>query len=246
MQTQIIVTDIIKKSAGKVGIAGYTKDYDSVRLVLPHPGIPESILMRRGELVIFPFAAVELNLQDQRPDPPFTENFTFDPFSLRFIHEEHNREEVLKWSLFQNVSEIFEQRIFTDTEFFIFIGDGPRSLGTIIPQRIHEINFDPVKADEGTWRMTFLDSENKTYRFKISDLIWHYYCRRLTTEGKTAQLIAKDLFDNLKKTQLYLRIGLERPDLETESRCFLEITGIYSFPNYLGNLSLSDLIRTSR
>jgi len=44
----------------------------------------------------------------------------------------------------------------------------------------------------------------------------------------------------LQATRVYLRIGLARHWKRFPDRCFLQITGVYSFPDYLGGRCHAD------
>jgi hypothetical protein len=41
---------------------------------------------------------------------------------------------------------------------------------------------------------------------------------------------------------VYLRIGLARGWEKYPDRCYLQVTGIYSFPDYLGGKTLCDFV----
>lgn len=45
----------------------------------------------------------------------------------------------------------------------------------------------------------------------------------------------------LQKAQVFLRIGLSRGWEKFPDRCYLQITGVYSFPDYLGGRCFADL-----
>jgi hypothetical protein len=111
MKTKLVITDLTRMHYGRICIAGYNKDHCCVRPVLPPPGIPESALAQHGKPVIFPFALVEFNLLQPDPQPPHTEDYFFENESPRFVRRVENRLEVLRWSLFESVSAIFEQPI---------------------------------------------------------------------------------------------------------------------------------------
>lgn len=57
------------------------------------------------------------------------------------------------------------------------------------------------------------------------------------TQGNAAQSVTEDL----QKSEIILRIGLARNWRKYPDRCYLQVTGIYSFPDYLSGRIWSDL-----
>ena len=57
------------------------------------------------------------------------------------------------------------------------------------------------------------------------------------TQGNAAQSVTEDL----QKSEIILRIGLARNWQKYPDRCYLQVTGIYSFPDYLSGRIWSDL-----
>ncbi len=107
MKTRLVITDLTRMYSGRVCIAGYDGKRQCVRPVLPPPGIPESTLYQDEKPIIYPFALIEMELLDAIPEPPHTEDFLYDPNSVQFVRPVHSRQEVLRWSLFPSVSELF-------------------------------------------------------------------------------------------------------------------------------------------
>jgi hypothetical protein len=183
---------------------------------------------------------IELDLLQSIPQPPHTEDTYFDPQSLHYIRSVAGREKVLSWSLFENVATIFEQPIQTDLGFYVKKCQGPRSLGTIIPQDIAQVIYS--SGEEGIWdyRLIFSDQAGEVYRLKINDLTWHYYCDSLRSPDTEPAAIAEKLTQTLRERKVYLRIGLARGWKEFPDRCYLQITGIYTFPDYLNGKTFLD------
>lgn len=245
MNTAIAITDLTRMYQGRVCLAGYDQDRRCIRPVLPPPGIPESALMDQGRPVIFPFALVAFDLLQPDPQPPHTEDYFFAAGSQNYIRTVKNREELLKWSLFESVEAIFEQPVHTGPGFYVMDCQGPRSVGTIQPHDILKAIYEP--GPEGVWdyRLLFKDGQDETYRLKITDLTWHYYCDSLKGEHCDATKIAARLDGILKSSRVYLRIGLARGWKKFPDRCFLQINGIYTFPDYLKGQTFADF-RTVR
>ena len=240
MKTRLVITDLTRMHRGMVCVAGYDKDHGCIRPVLPPPGIPETSLIKDRQPVIFPFALVEFNLFEMVPDPPHTEDCLFEAQSPLFIRRVKERRKVLHWSLYKSVTDIFEQPVHDDFGFYVMDGEGPRSVGTIRPRAIANVVYGP--GSEGVWdyRLLFYDGDDKFYRLKITDLTWHYYCDSLRGPECDPAKISADLTGLLKSTDVYLRIGLSRGWKKFPDRCYLQINGIYTFPDYLKGNTFAD------
>jgi hypothetical protein len=231
VKTQLIITDLTRMQRGHVCIAGYNSKHECIRPVTKG-GIPESILFKNDQLVVYPFALVELDLLEAISQPPHTEDVTFNLYSVQGIREVKGREQVLSWSLFENVEAIFEQPVLTGPGLYVKECQGSRSLGTIRPAAIHKAIYEP--GEDGVWdyRLAFTDQQGISYRLKINDLAWHYYSSSLRSSEREPAQIAAGLSERLHSSKVYLRIGLARGWKKFPERCYLQITAIYTFPDY--------------
>jgi hypothetical protein len=240
MKRIIVITDLTRMYRGMVCIAGYDENKNCIRPILPPPGIPESSLYRDEQPIIFPFAVVEFDLIKSVSQPPHTEDWRFDPNSPRFIRTVKSRQKVLEWSLYDNVSLVFEQPILNGPGFYVLGCQGVRSLGTIQPVKVIKVIY--ASGEEGTWdyRLNFIDGEEKFYKLKITDLTWHYYCDSLRETGLEPVQIAEKMTAFLQSHQVYIRIGLARGWKKYPERCYLQINGIFTFPDYLSGKTFAD------
>jgi len=225
---------------GTVCIAGYSGEHTCICPILPPPGIPESALIKGGKPIIFPFAVIQLDLFDQKPQPPHTEDWLYDPDSVSFIRPVKDRKAVLDWSLFDSINNIFEQPIHDDFGFYVMDCEGTRSLGTVQPLEVYQVIYE--EGEEGNWdyRIIFTDKSGKRYRLKITDLTWHYYCDYLRSPNNTPIEIGAQLTELLRSREVYLRIGLSRGWKKFPDRCYLQINGVYTFPDYLNGKTFLD------
>ena len=246
MKTELVITDLTRMYQGKVCIAGYDKHHQCFRPVLPPPGIPESSLLQGAQAIIYPSAVVEFDLLDPNPQPPHSEDYLFAPASPCFVRRVKNWETVLEWSLARSVEAVFDQPILTDLGFYVMDCQGSRSLGTVRPLDISKAIY--AEGPEGAWdyRLNFCDSEEKFYRLKITDLTWHYYCDSLREKGQEPPEIADALTALLRSRQVYLRVGLARGWKKFPGRCYLQINGIYTFPDYLNGKIFTDFIQKGK
>ena len=241
MKTRLIITDVTRMQEGRVCIAGYDPNCECVRPVLPPPGIHERSLYARGSPIIFPFALVEFDLQRRISEPPHTEDWRYDPTSVRLIGrlEEKRRRALLDQTLSSDIKTIFQTPIFSDFGYYVMAGQGSRSLGTVQPKQLIKSSYDQTK---GKWkyRLGFVDHSETAYWLTVTDLTWRYFCDSQREAGKTPGNISSELTAKLKSTDVYLRIGLARGWKEHPDRCFVQITSVYTFPDYLAGLSFAD------
>ena len=242
MKKVLVITDVTRMREGRVCIAGYDQEGRCIRPVLPPPGIHESALYSQGRAIVVPFAEVEYDLLHATPEPPHTEDYRYAPASVRFIRQvnEETRKDVLAKSLFPSLEAIFEVPICTDPGHYVAAGKGPRSLGTIQPQGILRVVYE--QSQEGSWkyRVAFVDGVDQFYRLSISDLTWRYYNDHGRRMGIEPQDLSTKLTSALQRRDVYLRLGLTRGWEKYPDRCYIQVTGIYTFPDYLKGRTFAD------
>ena len=153
------------------------------------------------------------------------------------------KQEILKKFCHPNVASIFGAEIqHVDGEgTFILSGSGCRSLGTIFAQRVFDFQH---RLFNGRWdyRVHLVDQSGSEYRLKIVDLSFQTFIDHLrichnASSGKIEAVCNKKLLSN---RPIYLRIGLARGWANYPDRCYLQITGIFTFPDYLDNHCFQD------
>ncbi len=158
MKTQIAITDLTRMQRGCVCVAGYDREGNCFRPILPPPGIFERNLYNKSNTpMVYPFAVVEYEFLKQRSQPPHTEDIFYDSNSVEFIKIVQDRQKVLNLSLFENVEAIFEQTIHKDWGFYVLDKCGPRSIGAILPKRIIEVIYESDLEGKWDYRLRFLD-----------------------------------------------------------------------------------------
>jgi hypothetical protein len=243
MKTILAITDVTRMYEGRVCIAGYDKDGRCIRPVLPHPGLHERCLYSRGRPVVFPFAIVALDLLQPIPQPPHTEDHNFEPASIRLVGQldDKQRRAELTRTLSPTVKDIFEVPILTGPGHYVLDGQGLRSLGTIRPRVVIRADFKCPPEGKRDYRLVFIDGSETVFRLMVTDLTWRYYNDREQKAGRTPEQISQDLTSRLRKSEVYLRVGLARGWKEYPGRCYLQITGVYTFPDYLNGQTFADL-----
>lgn len=241
MQERLIITDIAAVDAG-VTIAGYASA--TGRAIRPVPpdggGIPWGFLLDADGVPIEPFTEVDIDLGQPRPHPPHAEDYEIDGTGnvqvVRRLAPDEQRE-LLMQTLAGPVSGLFGVDLVRRR--FARPDSGQSSLGTV---RVREIGFINLDADKQLRRdrydLEFRDESETRYSLRATDLAFREYCRRVRGRFTDRRdLAAMRVRERLNQTdEIYLRVGLSRPfprGAGPAARCYLVITGIYTFPSYL-------------
>lgn len=249
MLTPLIITDVTRMGGRRVCIAGVTEDGISIRPTLPHPGpgIQENWLYTNGHCVIRPFASVTLDLLEHQPNPPHTEDWLMNPQIKIFnrLQELQERATFLANIVDQSVLEIFGAEIHNPTRPYTDTGIGNRSLGTIRPRSVRFVRYQ--LNERGNWEchITFTDQAGIEYKLPVTDLSFRYYLDFLRDqEHQSTGSIGLQMQQILNHPTTIFRIGLTRgfnPDRnQPQDRCYLQITGVYTFPDYLEGRCFAD------
>jgi hypothetical protein len=147
-------------------------------------------------------------------------------------------EKVLQQTSFNTVEEIYEG--YLQGNDWLLPGTNTRSIATLSGARIIDIELTGRSIKP---RITFVDNNNHTYCRPASDLtLWNRCYFQVKKQSKNHIKIAEELvtlFQNSKR--LYLRLGLARA-WEKDNKCWLQVTGIYTFPDYLQGKTFADFL----
>jgi hypothetical protein len=233
----------------RVCVAGYTRkgglpDF-CLRPLFRYGDLTESWLYPRTGL-IRPFAVVELDLLTHEPEQPHSEDWLVEP-RLRIVQEllsPHERIAFLEAIEDSAVHGIFGAPVHHDRGWFVRSGEGQRSLGTVLVASLDEVVYRH-RSDPGKWdyRLAFHDASGEQYRLAVTDLAFRLHLDALRNKGASPPSAARTIEDALKSAdRVYLRIGLARGWGDYPDRCHLQITGVYSFPDYLDGRCFADLM----
>lgn len=252
MKRSMIVTDVTRMGAPGVCVAGFfADDGTAVRPVMPYRSlerVTEGFLWKDDRLVVMPFAEVRLEFLRRVSDPPHTEDWEieprYSPEPLRVLSMDE-RWDFLQSHLDGSVAAIFGAPIQEDK--YICKGEGRRSLGTILTRQVSEIRYGHREYRDGVakwdYRIWFTDYADREYSPAITDLTFRAACDHLRTRKEwTVAKVSEWLTGFLGERDVYLRIGLARGWERYPDRCYIQVTGVYSFPDYLGGKTLSDLV----
>ncbi len=245
MRKTVLITDLTRMRGNRVCIAGYTgypNSLECVRPVFDYGFIDEDWICKSSEAVIRPFAEVEFEFLG-RPaiTPPHTEDYIIDknvmPNGIRLLSE-CERLALLEELEDACVREIFGTEVCGEPGYYLKSGTGVRSLGTIRPSWF-TVSCEP-RNGKPDYRICFGDGES-SYCLKVTDLAFQYYINK-EKETKSDQQVEEQTYRLLKSADhVFFRIGLARGWSEYPDRCYLQITGVYTFPDYLGGKCFADL-----
>lgn len=200
-----------------------------------HSGIDENYAIKND---IKPFNEIEFDLIPlSKLRPPHKEDWMIRRgYKPRFIRELSFDEkgDILEKTKNKSVKEIFGAEIRESQ--YVNENEGSRSLGTVKAENVQSIDYSPKPKEEGKFncRMKFLDQDT-CYDLPITDLLFRNYCDYLRVhEHIDPEVISADLSHKLSRALVFLRIGLSRPFKKMYNRCYLQVSGVYAFPDYQG------------
>lgn len=244
MKQDMLITDLTRMSPPWVCVGGYWHDRTAVRpKLLSGPGLKEDFLFQSGRPIIRPFAVVELDFLRHTPKPPHTEDWFIVPGHKVLKQPRLSEEQALAFLrqiLDPDVTSIFGAEVHTEPGYYVKAGEGTRSLGTIQPQRVTSVQYTLKEGGKWDYRISFVDQSDTSYRLSVTDLGFRHYCDYRRQQGEKPQDIAVDLRQRLSQVTVFLRIGLARGWEKFPDRCYLQITGVHTFPDYLGGRCFAD------
>jgi hypothetical protein len=144
------------------------------------------------------------------------------------------------------VAAIFGATIHDDEGRFILAGEGARSLGTMRIKRLEEVQFSPGTNGRWRYRLAFTDQAGQHHCLPVTDFAFRMYLDYLGDRRTLPPMsVAHRLTTILQKNPVFLRIGLARGWERFPDRCYVQITGVYSFPDYLSGRCFADFAPTA-
>lgn len=246
MKTVLTITDVTRMGSPWVCVAGVTDNRQTIRPEFPSGRISEQWLYQDQQPIIRPFARVHLDLIENRPDPPHCEDWVIQPERRNFLGvlDENEKYSFLEKIVDPSVDRIFGAEIQRDIGFNIREHEGNRSLGTIRGRFITHITLWEKVDHRLDYRIEFVDQENSIYSLSVTDLSIRYFVDYERGNGADLRRIVANLENHLQRSEIFLRIGLARPTWSKyPHRCFLQVNGIYTFPDYLEGRCFADFQR---
>lgn len=118
-------------------------------------------------------------------------------------------------------------------------------MGTLRQVHIDDVDL-PVWSGKLRYRLSFRDNTGLLYDdVPISDLAFRELSyAEVKKHGRSPAAVSQRIMGLLKSADcLYLRLGLARPwrnPNTSEVGCWMQVTGIYTFPDYLKGKSFAD------
>ena len=243
MKTPVIITDLTRMQGERICVAGYLRDDTCIRPVFRIGGPVEEWLRANGRVIVRPFAVVEFDVREKKPDPPHTEDRIIDPgYRVSRGMLSPGRQKALLSRIDDgSVDSIFGTAIYHDRGWYVMSGAGNRSLGTISPSCVHEVLYRLMETARWDYRLEFTDQMGQSYRLAVTDLAFRNFLDHLRVrERMPSHQAAEYVTPTLQQAHVYLRIGLARKWEKYPDRCYLQITGVYSFPDYLKGRCFAD------
>lgn len=248
----LIITDVTRMKDDRVCIAGVDRKGRCYRPLLPYPEfLREHHLYDIDEsVVIRPRAVVNLFLEpDPKPDAPHTEDhFWKNQNKVEFLRLPDDKiwQAVMERTASDSVEDIFHAKIHKKKH--ITPGDGERSLGTIKPLSIDKLGFYRLTFNDietNKFSLNFTDASNQVYKqIPITDLSLRYYIEYLRVHKHYSPPRIRELLESkFNQSEVWLRLGLTRPYQKSdtdEKWCYIQVTGIYTFPDYLDGKCFAD------
>ncbi|MFC1861314.1 hypothetical protein ACFLYL_03465 [Chloroflexota bacterium] len=238
MEKTLVISDVTQMPQGnEVCIVGIDRNGKSERPVC-HGDFQKHYLIQNHKAIIRPAAKVEFDLKVIEINPPHIEDMGFDPNSITSKGFCNNDEwgSILQQTSFNTVEEIFEG--YLQNNNWILPGSNTRSIGTLSRAKIMDIELTGGSVKP---RISFADSSNHEYCRPVNDLtLWNRCYSRVKRQGNDPNEVAQELvtlFQNADR--IYMRLGLARP-WEQDNKCWLQITGVHTFPDYLQGKTFTD------
>jgi hypothetical protein len=243
----VVITDLTRMRSPRVCLAGYRLDLEQpvcIRPLFADGDVTERWLFHEGKPVVRPFAVLEFDLDRPRPDPPHTEDWLVGWSRRRLGRFDPDEQyEFLAEIVDPNVAAIFGGEVNQDRGWFVPAGAGARSLGTVRAASIESFTYR-IHPQTARWeyRLTFTDAAGASYRLQVTDLALRAFLDDLRDQSALPPIVAALRFETALKhaADVYLRIGLTRGWELYPNRCFLQITAVYAFPDYLSGRCYGD------
>ena len=170
MQKTIVITDLTQMGGEGICIVGVDQDSQTIRPVLPPPGVLREHLYIKGKLAIRPSAKVRFGFHKVPIEPPHIEDLGFDPKSTVYegLCTDAEWEEVPKASSFRSVQDIYDGCL--QENRWVEPGANTRSLGTVSQIQVISVSLREWSG-ERRYRLYFADRTGCHYdNVTISDL----------------------------------------------------------------------------
>lgn len=245
MKETIVITDLTKMPGPtEVCVVGISQRNRCVRPILPS-GVHLKHLYIGDKLVIRPRVKIKFDFHQVPIKPPHIEDLGFDSNSIVYGGSCTDAEwqKVLQDSSFNTVGDIYDGLL--QKHRWVEPGANTRSIGTLSQAHITAVQL-PMWEEKLRYRLSFIDNTGFTYDgIPVSDLaLRELSYAEVKKRNRPPATVAQEITSLLKRAdRIYLRLGLARPWLNPNTGklgCWMQVTGIYTFPDYLAGKSFAD------
>lgn len=247
MRQTITITDLTQMPLGnQVCVTGVSNSGECIRPICSGGFLKNYLYDSKNRLVIRPRARIEFDFTESKPDPPHIEDKVFHPAHVvnHGLCSQIEWENILRNSSFKRVADIYDG--FIHDRIWVEPGANTRSIGTL--SNATEFNVQlPEWEGRLRYRLSFKDNLGEVFDSPISDLAFRELCyKSVIIDHRDRATVSNELTSSIKNAdRTYLRLGLARPfkiSATTEPRCYLQVTGIYTFPDYLNGKTFADFL----
>lgn len=248
MRQMIVITDVTQMPGpgGKqVCVVGITQTGECIRPVC-EGGFQKKYLYIGNTLVIRPRARIGFDFTEVNVEPPHIEDREFAPSSIvnYGMCNDVDWENVLRSSSYIKVTDIYNG--FLQDGNWVKPGSKTKSIATLSQATLISVQL-PEWEGNLRYRLSFRDISRNIFDCPISDLAFRELCyKEVKRDGHLRSSVSGELTNTLKSVdRMYLRLGLARPFRKSEvdePRCYLQVTGIYTFPDYLQGKTFADFL----
>lgn len=229
----------------RVCVAGFLPDEDNrvVRPVCARGGPREPWLQPAADALVIPFSVLDLKVAGA-PQPltaPHTEDRMVPATGHRLVGTLSAWEQIawLESSLSPSLRAVFGATVRADPDAqwgrYVQAGEGERSLGTVKTGHILAVRYAHY-PERGRWdyRLRFRDATGEEFQLAVVDLAFRRRLDELRRQDRVPDRVAAETLEQLRQQTVYLRVGLARGWEKHPDRCYVQITGVYGFPEQAG------------
>ncbi len=239
MKKTLVITDVTQMPApDEVCVVGIDTEGRCIRPICEGGFSKQYLYDIKHRVILRHGARVEFDLYPVDIRPPHIEDMRFEPASIvgKGLCSVSEWEHALKITSYKIVEDIFSG--YLKERGWVMPGSQTRSIATLSGARIIDVELTSNSVKP---RIIFTDSSGYEFNRPASDLnLWERCFSLVKRQGRNLLEVKKELLSILKDVdRLYLRLGLARP-WDQDQKCWLQITGVYTFPDYLKGKCFAD------
>lgn len=246
MRQTIVITDLTQMPEGdQVCVVGISEKGECIRPIC-EGGFQKKYLYTGKNVIIRPRARIEFDFTEAKIEPPHIEDRTFNPSFIinHGLCSDTDWENILRNSSYDKVEDIYNG--FLRDGKWVKPGSATKSIATLSKSSIANVQV-PEWEGKLRYRLSFRDTTGNLFDCPVSDLAFRELIYKKVKRNNHPRLdVSLELTNILKHVErIYLRLGLARPFKKStadEPRCYLQVTGVHTFPDYLQGKTFADFL----